>query len=229
MRAGRVFLAGDAAHVVPPNGGFGGNMGILDARNLGWKLAAVLSGEAGPGLLDTYEEERLPLARLVVEQAYNRYATRVVPERGTDDVQPFVDDLTIEIGLVARSRAVVDDGEEDPGALHLPPAETRGRPGTRAPHVALGPDRSTLDLFGRSFVLLRPAGAGENGWAPPGVEAHAIEAEGFADAYGITAQGASLVRPDGVVGWRSRGPVDRGELESALASILARDYATAAA
>jgi 2-polyprenyl-6-methoxyphenol hydroxylase-like FAD-dependent oxidoreductase len=229
MRAGRVFLAGDAAHVVPPNGGFGGNMGILDARNLAWKLAAVLSGEAGPALLDTYEEERLPLSRLTVEQAYTRYATRVVPERGTDDAQPFIPDLEIEIGLVARSRAVIDDGEDDPGALHLPPAETRGRPGTRAPHVALGPDRSTLDLFGRGFVLLRPAGATENGWSPPGVEVHAIEADGFADAYGISEQGASLVRPDGVVGWRSRGPVDPSELEAALAAILARGYATAAA
>jgi 2-polyprenyl-6-methoxyphenol hydroxylase-like FAD-dependent oxidoreductase len=230
MRVGRVFLAGDAAHVVPPNGGFGGNMGILDARNLAWKLAAVLSGEAGPALLDTYEQERLPLSRLTVEQAYTRYATRVVPERGTDDAQPFVEDIRLEIGLVARSRAVIDDGgDADSGALHLGPAETRGRPGTRAPHVALGPDRSTLDLFGRSFVLLRPAGAEVNGWAPPGVEVHAIEAEGFADAYGISGEGASLVRPDGVVGWRSRGPVDRGELESALASILARDYATAAA
>jgi putative polyketide hydroxylase len=157
----------------------------------------------------------------------------VVPERGTDDAQPFVDDLTMEIGLVARSRAVIDDGEADAGALHLPPAETRGRPGTRAPHVALGPDRSTVDLFGRRFVLLRAAGGAGDGWAPPGVEAHAIDAEGFADAYGISAQGASLVRPDGVVGWRSRGAVDRAELDRALALILAReagrDYATAAA
>src|SRR6185436_16593219 len=79
LREGRVFLAGDAAHVVPPNGGFGGNMGILDARNLAWKLAAVVSGEAGPNLLDTYEAERLPLGQLTVEQAYTRYATRVVP------------------------------------------------------------------------------------------------------------------------------------------------------
>src|SRR4029079_17291820 len=61
---GRVFLAGDAAHVVPPNGGFGGNMGILDARNLAWKLAAVIRGEAGSALLDTYEAERKPLSQL---------------------------------------------------------------------------------------------------------------------------------------------------------------------
>ena len=183
MRDGRVFLAGDAAHVVPPNGGYGGNMGILDARNLAWKLAAVIHGEAGTGLLDTYDAERRPLSELTVEQAYTRYATRVVPERGTDDAQPFIDDLTMEIGLVMNSSAVI--GGATDGTRHMPPAEIRGRPGTRAPDVALGPDRSTLDLFGRSFVLLRATG---DDWAPPGVEAHVIDADGFLDAYGITAR-----------------------------------------
>src|SRR3954467_12951882 len=191
MRAGSVFLVGDAAHVVPPNGGYGGNTGILDARNLAWKLAAVVKGEAGPALLDTYEAERHPLSKLTVEQAYTRYATRVVPERGTGDAEPFIDDLTMELGLVMSSPAVI--GGED-GVRHLPPAETRGLPGTRAPHVALGPDRSTLDLFGRAFVLLRPAGA--DAWAPTGVDVHVIEAEGFTEAYGITRDGAALIRPD---------------------------------
>jgi hypothetical protein len=211
-----VFLAGDAAHVVPPNGGYGGNTGILDARNLAWKLAAVVKGEAGEGLLDSYEAERHPLSRLTVEQAYTRYATRVVPERGTDDAQPFIDDLTMELGLVVRSRAVVGDGSLADDVLHIPPAEVRGQPGTRAPHVSLGPDRSTLDLFGRSFVLLRPA----DGWAPPGVDAHVIDADGFVDAYGLTREGASLVRPDGIVGWRSGGAWERDELTGALRTIL---------
>ena len=58
---GRVFLAGDAAHVVPPNGGFGGNTGVQDAHNLAWKLAAVVKGDAGPALLDSYDAERRPL------------------------------------------------------------------------------------------------------------------------------------------------------------------------
>ena len=61
---GRVFLAGDAAHVMPPNGGFGGNTGVQDAHNLAWKLAMVLSGDAGPELLDTYEPERRPVGAL---------------------------------------------------------------------------------------------------------------------------------------------------------------------
>ena len=160
LREGRVFLAGDAAHVVPPNGGYGGNTGILDARNLAWKLAAVVKGEAGTGLLDSYDAERQPLGRLTVEQAYTRYATRVVPERGTDDAEPFIDDLTMELGLVVHSRAVVGDGSIPDGVLHIAPSEVRGQPGTRAPHVALAPSRSTLDLFGRGFVVLRPAGPG---------------------------------------------------------------------
>jgi hypothetical protein len=211
LRADRVFLAGDAAHVVPPNGGFGGNTGVQDAHNLAWKLAAVVKGEAGPGLLDTYEAERLPLCDLMVRQAYTRYATRVVPERGTDDAEPPIPDIELEIGLVMRSAAILS--EDDDGVLHLPPSEL-GRPGTRAPHVWLGEDRSTLDLFGSSFVVLRPAGEGIDDWAPPGAVSHVIDADAYAG-------GATLVRPDGVVAWRSRGPASRHDVERALATSLA--------
>jgi 2-polyprenyl-6-methoxyphenol hydroxylase-like FAD-dependent oxidoreductase len=221
LRDGRVFLAGDAAHVVPPNGGFGGNMGVQDALNLGWKLAAVVKGEAGPALLDSYEAERLPLCELNVQQAYTRYATRVVPERGTDGVQPPVPDIELEIGLVMRSDVIMSE-EGDDGALHLAPAALDGRPGTRAPHVVLGEDRSTLDLFGSQFVVLRAAGDGVDDWAPPGVASHVIDAEPFAASYGLEAGGATLVRPDGVVAWRSRGPADRAEIERALATALAQ-------
>src|ERR687885_685536 len=222
LRDGRVFLAGDAAYVVPPNGGFGGNAGVQDALNLAWKLAAVIKGEAGPALLDTYEAERLPLCELTVEQAYTRYATRVVPERGTEGVQPPVPDINLEIGLVMRSAAIASE-EDDDGALHLAPAELDGRPGTRAPHVVLAEGRSTLDLFGSEFVLLRSAGDGVDDWAPPGVAAHVIDAEGFAEAYGLAPGGATLVRPDGVVAWRSRGPAEHSDIERALATALALD------
>jgi 2-polyprenyl-6-methoxyphenol hydroxylase-like FAD-dependent oxidoreductase len=194
LRAGRVFLAGDAGHVVPPNGGFGGNTGVNDAHNLAWKLAAVVKGEAGPGLLDTYEAERLPLCELTVRQAYTRYATRVVPERGTEDAEPPVPDIELEIGLVMRSPAIlVEDGDD--GVLHLPPPALDGRPGTRAPHVWLADDRSTLDLFGSGFVVLRPAGRDVDDWAPPGATSHVIDAEPFAASYGLAAGGATLVRP----------------------------------
>ena len=157
LREGRVFLAGDAAHVVPPNGGFGGNTGIQDAHNLAWKLAAVVKGEAGPALLDTYEAERLPLCELVVQQAYTRYAMRVVPERGTDGVQPPVPDIELEIGGVMRSAAIQRE-EDDDGALHLAAAALGGRPGTRAPHLVLADGRSTLDLFGSAARRAAPRG-----------------------------------------------------------------------
>ena len=222
LREGRVFLAGDAAHVVPPNGGFGGNTGIQDAHNLAWKLAAVVKGEAGPELLDSYEAERLPLCELTVQQAYTRYATRVVPERGTDGVQPPVPDIELEIGLVMRSAAIQRE-EDDDGALHLAPAALDGRPGTRAPHLVLTDGRSTLDLFGSQCVVLRPAGDGVDDWAPPGTASHVIDAEPFAETYGLAAGGATLVRPDGVIAWRSRGPVDRPAIASAVATALALD------
>jgi 2-polyprenyl-6-methoxyphenol hydroxylase-like FAD-dependent oxidoreductase len=222
LREGRVFLAGDAAHVVPPNGGFGGNTGIQDAHNLAWKLAAVVKGEAGPALLDTYEAERLPLCELTVQQAYTRYATRVVPERGTDGVEPPIPDIELEIGLVMRSAAILRE-EDDDGTLHLAPAAVGGRPGTRAPHVVLADGRSTLDLFGADFVVLRPAGDGVDDWAPPGAASHVIDAEPFAEAYGLSAGGATLVRPDGAIAWRSRGPVARNEIARAFATALALD------
>src|SRR5215211_9240171 len=185
LREGRVFLAGDAAHVVPPNGGFGGNTSVQDALNLAWKLAAVVKGEARPALLDSYEAERLPLCELNVQQAYTRYATRVVPERGTDGVQPAIPDIELEIGLVMRSPAILGEDGDD-GVLHLPPSELDGRPGTRAPHVWLGADRSTLDLFGEGFVVLRPAGDGVDDWAPPGATSQVVDAELFAEAYGLS-------------------------------------------
>jgi 2-polyprenyl-6-methoxyphenol hydroxylase-like FAD-dependent oxidoreductase len=210
---GRVFLAGDAAHVVPPNGGFGGNTGVQDAHNLAWKLALVLRGAAGPGLLDTYDEERRPIGELTVEQAYARYVTRVAPYLGTDGMQPLVDDFSMEIGYRYNSAAVVLEPDDD-RALHQHPRESKGRPGSRAPHLFVeseGAQVSTLDLFGLRFVLLvapegeawrsaTVAAAEEVGAA---VDCHVIGDPQFPDAYGITAAGAVLVRPDGVVGWRA--------------------------
>ena len=216
FRDGRVFLAGDAAHVVPPNGGYGGNTGVQDAHNLAWKLAAVLLGDAGPRLLDSYDAERRPLGELTVRQAYARYATRVVPERGSDGVDPLVPDIELEIGTVMRSDAVIDEPGDD-GVLHMDPAQARGRPGTRAPHVVLADGSSTLDLFGGGFVLLHGPQAG----APAGLTVQAL-APAALEAHGIDAGGAVLVRPDGIVGWRARGEHEPEAVDRALDAVLAR-------
>jgi 2-polyprenyl-6-methoxyphenol hydroxylase-like FAD-dependent oxidoreductase len=69
-RDGRVFLAGDAAHHMPPTGGFGLNTGVQDVHNLAWKLAAVLHGWAGADLLDSYEAERLPYGRAITSRLW---------------------------------------------------------------------------------------------------------------------------------------------------------------
>jgi len=241
MRAGRVFIAGDAAHVMPPNGGFGGNTGIQDAHNLAWKLAYVLSGRADPALLDTYEEERAPVAALTVEQAYTRYVVRTAPYLGLAGTQPLAPDLNIELGYVYRSAAIVPDGHDD-GALHLNPRESRGRPGTRAPHVwlARGGERvSTLDLTGRRFTVLggpqaqRWCAAADQAAASVGVEidVHRIGAGGLEDpdgalcaAYGIEPDGCVLVRPDDFIAWCAGGGErgDAEELRGALSRVLGR-------
>jgi 2-polyprenyl-6-methoxyphenol hydroxylase-like FAD-dependent oxidoreductase len=209
LRNGRVFLAGDSAHGMPPTGGFGGNCGVADAHNLAWKLAWVLRGEAGPELLDTYQDERLPVAEFTCEQAYTRYVVRLDPELGKEDIQPFVPDPPIELGYRYRSAAIVDDGEDD--APHEDPQEPSARPGFRAPHVDLG-GRSTLDLFSRGFVLISPS----QEWcdASP-VETHRL------DVYSLPPDGAVLVRPDGFVAWRT-DKVDEAGLRDALARVLAR-------
>jgi putative polyketide hydroxylase len=127
-----------------------------------------------------------------------------------------------------RSPAILSEAGDD-GLLHLPPSALDGRPGTRAPHVWLADGRSTLDLFGSQFVVLRPAGPGADDWGPPGTTTYVIDAEPFADAYGLSAGGATLVRPDGVVAWRARGPAGRDEVARALATALALSPEGAAA
>jgi hypothetical protein len=87
----------------------------------------------------------------------------------------------------------------------------------------LADGRSTLDLFGSRFVVLRPAGDGVDDWAPAGTASHVIDAEAFAESYGLSAGGATLVRPDGAIAWRSRGPVGRPEIARAVATALALD------
>jgi putative polyketide hydroxylase len=207
----RIFIAGDAAHLMPPNGGFGGNTGIHDVHNLAWKIALVLGGLAPEALLDSYARERKPVAQFTVEQAFSRYVTRTAPWLQAAQVpEPVVNDLHIELGYLYDS----------PHGIHGDPRDTRGLPGSRAPHLWFtrsGQRVSTTDLTGNFLLLAAPEGekwiraAKEVAGLFAGVpfDAYCIgkdveDPEGrFAEAFGIGASGASLVRPDGFVAWRS--------------------------
>jgi 2-polyprenyl-6-methoxyphenol hydroxylase-like FAD-dependent oxidoreductase len=214
----RVFLVGDSAHVMPPTGGFGGNTGVADAHNLAWKLALVTKGLAGPALLRTYDEERRPISALTVEQAYTRYVLRVDPSLPQDDLQPPMDDASIELGAVYRSGAVAADG---PAAEPLDdPREHSWAPGTRVPHVPLDDGRSTLDVAGHGFALL--VAGDEDAWRKTAGEAS------HSSGVPLTVQrvddpgldGAALMRPDGVVAWRTDEAAGAADLDGVLDRLL---------
>jgi len=218
-RDGRVFLVGDAAHRMTPRGGRGMNTAIADAFDLSWKLAFVARGIADPALLDSYEAERGPIGRRNV-------ALSMAPAGGGSD-----DGLAEDLGSLVASAAIA-----------FPPD---GRPGSRAPHAWLdvaGTRISTLDLFGRGFVLLT-AGSGAAWRAAAGglaIEVSGVsltvravrsdaDADGaFASAFGLEDGGAALVRPDGVVAWRTVGlPADpAAALTTAIQTALGRSAAT---
>jgi len=243
FQQGRIFLVGDAAHVMPPSGGFGGNTGVQDAHNLAWKLAMVLKGEAGPQLLSTYDPERRPAAAFTVEQAYSRYVTRSAPYLRSDNMQSIENDLNIELGYCYHSPAIAaEDGDK---VSHANPHDTKARPGTRAPHFFLehnGTKISTLDLFGRNFVVL--AGPDGGNWADAAraatrklnlaLDVHRIGTDGlldpdkrFSEIYGITPAGVVLVRPDGFVAWRAKDSAvaSADRLVRVLTAILCRKAA----
>jgi len=216
LRSGPVLLAGDAAHVMPPTGGYGGNTGVQDAHNLAWKLAYVLQGQADESLLDTYEQERLPVARRTVEQAYTRYVTRLDPGLGTQGLDPVVDDAMIDLGYLYRSDAITPSAA-DAGAHWEDPHSPSGSPGFRAPHTTVvrdGAELSTIDLVGRDFALFAGAGPQGDDWVRAAEDAAKQLGVGL-DAYRVgdlhDPAGAVLVRPDGFITWRSGNGGSVGE------------------
>jgi 2-polyprenyl-6-methoxyphenol hydroxylase-like FAD-dependent oxidoreductase len=175
-REGRVFFAGDAAHTTSPTGGHGLNTGIGDALSLGWMLHAVLSGQGGEGLLDAYEAERRPVAirngtfstsnfaswigatdfsRVLEEGAEGDAARAVVGQRMSEALNQEWTSTGVGLGYrFEGSPLIIPDGTPAPAD----PVETydqTARPGHRAPHAWLSDGRSTIDLFGHGFVLLR--------------------------------------------------------------------------
>lgn len=235
---GRAFLIGDAAHLTPPFGGFGMNMGIGDAADLGWKIAAVLQGWGGPQLLDTYTLERRDVCQFIIDgSSHNNKVwgkALVKPhleedsERGEKvraEVRDFIirektqqfRSLGAQFGYrYAGSPIVVSDGSEPPPLTYgdYVPSSV---PGCRTPHVWLSPGDSLYDHFGDGFCLLALDASAET--AP--LEAAAAEAglplkvwrldhEGVRAAYD---RALTLIRPDQHVAWRGDAlPEDCGQL-----------------
>lgn len=240
FQQGRVFIAGDAAHLFTPAGGLGYNTAIEDAVNLGWKLAAVIRGEAGPGLLASYEAERRPNA-----ERNTGYAKRFADSLGLFEPAAEIEDDTPE-GATARriagdylgahgrtefnipgitfgvryyaSPIIVGDGTEPPpdaANIYVPSA----CPGGRAPHLWLSAEHSLYDSFGFEWTLLRLSRQAD-GRRMAAVAAAAGLSLKIVDLFHDEARDLYqadlvLIRPDQMIAWR-------GNSDEAAAEIVRR-------
>ena len=242
-RKNSVFLMGDAAHRLPPTGGFGMNTGIQDAHNLAWKLAFMINYNISDTLLDTYYEERAPIAeqniRWSTENAvlYDEINLAICSgdnEKLQVKLQEQYQNLNytgLDLGFIYHSSAIISENNQ---RLSSTPSEyiPTTLPGSRAPHVRLLKNNkiiSTLDLFENEFILL--IGSEGEPWRAAANElsealvipftVYKIADDGdlidldniWYDIYGITKNGAVMVRPDGHVSWRSNSAVDNPKVE----------------
>ncbi len=234
FQKGRVFIAGDAAHLFTPTGGLGYNTAVEDAVNLGWKLASVLAGHAPSELLDSYEAERKPLA-----ERNTKYARRFADSVGLFTAKPELDEDSAS-GNAERELAgkyfneharlefnipgVTFGGRYDGSPIifadgaALPPDEPNvytatASPGGRPPHVWLDDGRSLFDLFHTEWTLLV--------LGPEEVATDAFEAAAAALSVDLrvvrlplTSLSAlyeaplALIRPDQIVAWRGTNAED---------------------
>jgi hypothetical protein len=180
-RAGRVFLAGDAAHCHSPAGGLGMNTGIQDAANLGWKLAATVYGWAPPGLLDSYESERYPVGKAALRTSGTLMRAGLLKT-------PLTRRLRNALGAALALPAV---NQRAAGAISgLSIAYPRG--GHRAPDIPLADGGRLYEaLRAGRFILVGAATTSIRGWAD--------RVHGVAAATG--SPGLMLVRPDGYIAW----------------------------
>jgi len=213
-RRGRVLLAGDAAHLNPPFGGHGLNTGVGDAVDLGWKIAAVLQGWGGDGLLDSYDAERRPVQDRVIAEA-----TANMRVLSTDLTHPHLDHDSAE-GDAARRRAADVIQQTKRAEFHaldlvldisyasqvLVPAAGDDVVGHRLPHLWLEPGVSLYDRLGDGFALLHLGG--DDGLGPWRDAAALLDVPltmlDLRDRDERARYGADavLVRPDQYVAWR---------------------------
>jgi 2-polyprenyl-6-methoxyphenol hydroxylase-like FAD-dependent oxidoreductase len=227
-RRGRVFIAGDAAHLFTPTGGLGYNTAVEDAVNLGWKLAAVQRRQAAPALLDSYEAERKPLAL-----RNTAYARRFADSVGLFPARPVLEQegaageqaraeaaahLNAHVRLEFNIPGVTFGGRYDGSPIVVPDGtapppdqpnayEPTACPGGRPPHAWLPDGRSLFDTFGPEWTLLvlgpePPAVAAfESAAMVMGLDLRVVRHEdaGLRALYGAP---LALIRPDQVVAWR---------------------------
>lgn len=234
----RVLIAGDAAHLTSPTGGFGMNMGIQDSVDLSWKISAMVEGWGGRHLIDSYEIERRPVAIRNVDEATNNLKRMLKPRESLSPAvfepgpegdrarKEFGDAFTaamrrewfsIGIHLGYRyegSPIVVPDGTPEPEDTVTTYVQT-ARPGHRAPHVWLTPTLSPLDFYGREFVLVRfdeKAAVDRLRAAAKarGLPLSVVDLDNE-DARALYERKLVLVRPDGHVAWRADAQPDDAE------------------
>ncbi|MHA6757939.1 FAD-dependent monooxygenase [Streptacidiphilus sp. PAMC 29251] len=230
--AGRCWLAGDAAHLFTPNGGFGMNTGVDDAANLAWKLAAAVHGWAGPGLLPSYQAERRPVALRNTGAARELNIGLGAVERpaGLEDDTPAgaaardkvaaqlaeygrltLDTLGVQLGARYDASAIVDAAGDPAPPDAFTDYTPSGVPGGRAPHLWLddehGPGSSLFDRFGTGFTLLSLCPRHED----TGPLVAAARSRGIPldvvriddpVAHDLYGRGLVLVRPDQHIAWR---------------------------
>ncbi|MET9056209.1 FAD-dependent monooxygenase [Streptomyces antibioticus] len=206
-RVGRVFLAGDAAHVHTPAGGQGMNTGLQDAANLSWKLAQVLHGHARPDLLDTYQDERHPVGRSVLRSSGGIVRLAMAKRPATLALRAA---LTTLLGVAAPARRRAVGQISGIGVRYPAPRGAHRLTGTRVPDVALaGGGRLHEALRGGRFVLITPGayeGAGADREGRLAVERWAGDR-----------RTVLLVRPDGYVAWAA-DTADASAVDAALSA-----------
>ncbi len=253
----RVKIAGDAAHLTSPTGGFGMNMGIQDAVDLGWKLEAVINGWGTQALLDSYEIERRPVAIRNVNEATSNLKLMLKPREslsaavfepgpaGDQARKVFGDAYTaamrrewfsigIHLGFRYEGSPVIyGDGTPEPEDT-VSTYEQTSRPGHRAPHVWLTPEKSTLDYFGREFVLVQTNKSADTSSLVAaaksrGVPLSVLDLSDNAEVRAAYERNLVLVRPDGHVAWRGdSAPADAGQVLDVATGVTVAPSAAAA-
>ena len=255
IRSGRVLLIGDAAHQIPPFGGFGMNTGIQTAHNLAWKLCAVLRGEAPEALFESFNDERLEVARRVTEfgtingghleklkAAMKAALTAAEREKLVESTRTYGNWNGLDLGVHYDRGAFVPDEIAPPQVANATTDYvSHAKPGYRAPHlwVTRNGQRQSLAMFDRFTLLAGPDGSAwvdsARSLSAPEIDAYRVASDGdlvpagdFCALYGIDRSGAVLIRPDGHVGLRVPVLADdpAAILRAALQVILCRARAS---